>query len=74
MLFLLLLQRPGIEPCRSALMLDTLTTDPRGTIYISVEISRSDKAFEKKPQQLFVYKAFFHAAALFDTASSLVNL
>ena len=44
MLFLLLLQGPGIEPCKSALKLDTLTTDPLGTIYITVEISRSDKA------------------------------
>ena len=42
--FLLLLQWPGIEPCKSALKLDTLTTDPLGTIYITVEISRSDKA------------------------------
>ena len=42
--FLLLLQWPGIEPCKSDLKLDTLTTDPLGTIYITVEISRSDKA------------------------------
>ena len=44
MLLLLLLQGPGIEPCKSALKVDTLTTDPLGTIYDSVEISRSDKA------------------------------
>ena len=44
MLFLLLLQGPGIEPWKSALKLDTLTTDPLGRIYISVEISIPDKA------------------------------
>ena len=64
MLFLLLLQGPGIEPCKSALKADTLTTDPLGTIYIRVEISRSDEAIEK-PQQLFVDEVFFHAAGLF---------
>ena len=47
MLFPLLLQEPGIEPRKPALKLDTLTTDLLGTIYNSVEISRSDEAFEE---------------------------
>ena len=47
MLFLLLLQGPGIEPSKSTLKADTLTTDLLGTIYNSVEIYRSDKAFEE---------------------------
>ena len=71
MLFLLLLQGPGIEPCKSALKADTLTTDPLGTIYFSVEISRPDKAFEESLNSCVWTK---HVAALFDTAPSIVNL
>ena len=33
-----------MNPVLSALKSETLTTDPLGTIYITVEISRSDKA------------------------------
>ena len=47
MLFPLLLQGPGIESWKSALKVDTLTTDLLGTIYNSVEIFSSDKAFEE---------------------------
>ena len=47
MLFPLLLQGPGIEPWKSALKVDTLTTDLLGTIYTGVEIFSSDKAFEE---------------------------
>ena len=74
MLFLLLLQGPGIEPCKSALKADTLTTDPLGTIYIGVEISRSDEAIEESLNSCLWTKLFFHAAVLFDTAPSIVNL
>ena len=64
--FLLLLQGLGIEPCKSALKLDTLTTDPLGTIYTSDEISRSDKAFEESLNSCLWTKPFFHTAALID--------
>ena len=72
--FLLLLQWPGIEPCKLASKPDTLATDPLGTIYIIVEISRSDKAFEESLNSCLWTTLLFHAAALFDTASSIVNL
>ena len=55
MLFLLLLQGPGIESSKSALKPDTLTTDPLGTIYISVEISIPDKAYVGGESLLLTY-------------------
>ena len=67
----LLLEGPGIEPWKSELRLDTLTTDLLGTIYTSVEILRSDKAFEESLNSCMWTK---HAAALFHTTPSIVNL
>ena len=61
MFFQLLMQGPGIEPWKSALKLDTLTTDLLGTIDTSVEISRSDKAFEESFNSCMWTKPF-HAA------------
>ena len=65
MLFLLLLQGPGIEPYKSALKLDTLTTDPFGTIYTRDEILRSNEAFEESLNSC-LWQCLFYAAALYD--------
>ena len=65
----LLLQGLGIEPWKSGLWLDTLTTDPIGTIYTSVEISRSDKAFEES-LTADCGQSLFHAAALSNILSN----
>ena len=65
MLHPLLLQGLGIETFQSIVKQDTLTTDPLGTIYTSVEIARSDRTFEESLNRCFWRKPF-DAAALFD--------
>ena len=69
MLFPRLLQELEIEPRKSALKLDTLTTDLLGTIYTSVEISRSDEAFEES-LNISLWTKPFHVAALFNILSN----
>ena len=69
MLFPLLLQGPDIEPLKFALKLDTLTIHLLGTIYTSVEISRSDKAL-KKASTGVCGQSLFHVDALFNILSN----
>ena len=54
-----------IEPCKSASELDTLTTDPLGTINTSFEIPRPDKAFIPIVPLLEKAYCFLATAALF---------
>ena len=59
------MQDLGIEPPNSELMVDTLTTDPLGYIYTSVEISIFDRALEESLNYGLWRMFFFHASFIF---------
>ena len=72
MLFLLLLQGPGIEPCQLAFKVDTLTTDPLGTIFVLVlkfpELIKL--LLVKKASTAICGQSHFHVDALFNILSN----
>ena len=62
MLFLLSFQGPGIELYKLALKLDTLTTDPLGTIYTSEDLIKH----LKEASTAVCGQSLFSAASLYD--------